>query len=127
VFLWFSQLVADLLVLVVLVPVVVVQVLVVLVLMMVPKDSSPYQFVEDLADQLSVSYYKTSVFPYLSSQQTHRLYTIHRARLLRVQDVLPVVPQIQIKIGRNNYRFFVCNNVTEDTIPHFLIFIHHLI
>jgi hypothetical protein len=141
----FSQLVVDLPVLVpverqvalVLVPVVVLQDLVVQVQMMVQKDSSPYQSVEDPAVQFSDAYYKTSVFLFLSLQQTHHSYhTIHRAHHPADLILLPAELQcFQTEIGRNfsllvqtfNYFFFVCDNVTEDTIPHFLIFIHHLI
>jgi hypothetical protein len=121
------------------VPAVVVQVLVVvLVPMMAQKYSSPYQFVEDLAVLFSDAYYRTLVFLFLSWQRTHQFFchTILRAHHLLTQGVLPVgLRWTRIKIGRSsslvtqffNYGFFVCNNITEDTIPHFLIFIHHLI
>src|SRR5210317_929107 len=145
-FLWFFLLVlvplvqvpVVLLVVLVLLPAVVVQVLVlVLFRMLFEIDSFPYQLMEDLAYRLFVSYYKTSVFLFLSLQQTHHSYhTIHHVHHPADLILLPAELQyFQTEIGKNfsllvktfNYFFFVCNNIPEDFHPHFLIFIHHTI
>jgi hypothetical protein len=114
----FSQLVVDLPVLVpverqvalVQVPAAVLQVLVVQVQMMVQKDSFPYQSVEDPAAQLSDAYYKTSVFLFLSLQQTHLCYhTIHHDHHLPVPDVAACWTAVDS--DKNWKKFFITYSV----------------